>query len=100
MLGPPPEWRVRGIIGADVIAVSAGNGAVACVEVRSHLVSGGDPNVLRQHRVQRSPEHVGGPLRWNANPHGLSTRVHACIRASRAKRSGRLTVQPLEGLLE
>src|SRR6185503_15055062 len=52
-LEPAAEWRRRGRIEADVVAIAATEGALACVEAGTHGVHRLDPAIGRKEGIQR-----------------------------------------------
>src|SRR3954469_16753304 len=95
-----PEWRASLGIGADVIAVPPGDGAVARVELRPHFGSVRNPHVGGKNGVQCSAESHRVPLLRNAHSNRLASRMHARVSATGAERSDGLAAKPRERILQ
>ncbi len=99
-LVPTTKRRVCRFIRADVIAVPPAHCTVPRVELVSHLGRGRDPDVVRQHRIQRAPQLPDVPFVRDAYTDRLTSRVHAGVGPARTQRRDRRGAEALERRLQ
>src|SRR5688572_21326304 len=91
---------MRSVIHTNVITVASRRGAVPSMKVVPHLEGAFDPHIGGEDRVERPSNRFGGPSPGEADPHGLTARMHACVGAPGTERGNTPGTQPLERLLE
>ena len=99
-LEPPAERRGRGVVETDVVAIAAGDGALAGVEAGLHRMHRFDPAVRRQQRVERAAKRGDGPGRGCGEADGESDGVHAGVGSARGVGHRPPGEEPLQDPLE
>src|SRR5204862_2256033 len=96
----PPKRRRGGVVGADIVAVASGEGALPGVKPRLHRLDRGGPAIAGQQGVERAPEVGGGPLIGSGKADAEPFRVYPGVGSARrvGGRSG--AEQPFQHALE
>src|SRR5258708_32456245 len=88
----PAKGTMGLVIGSYEIAIAPRSGAIACVELGTHLEGLRHPHVRRQHRIQGPSKLRGFPSRRDDYADRLPARMYTRIRSTRPEsRNGRVT---------
>src|SRR5262245_16080237 len=101
-LVPTTKWRVCFVIRADVVTITPAHSTVPRVKLVSHLCRPSDPDVRRQHGIERAPEllNVSSPSFGYSHSDRLSARMHSRVGATRSQRAHRCRAQTGQCLFE
>src|SRR4051812_34630168 len=83
-LVPSAKWRACFVIRTDVITITSAQCAVSCMELVPHLRGRCDPDIGRQHCVERALElrNAASPSLRDANAHRLPSGVNSRVRTA------------------
>ena len=94
----PAKGGIGLVIGPYQVAIAPRSGAIACVELGTHLDGLRYPYVRRQHRIHGPSKLRGFPSRRDDHTDRLPARMHTRVRPTRPEGRNGCVAQALERL--